>query len=333
MEARIMTAEASTAADENATGGSRLPASGDVIDRSAPLAENPGRALPGRLGPAGNSLRLGLTARSVLPDTLRLRTEQFAEKLRGELRPAGCLEDLLVAELARRAAGMELAGRAESRILRYCGQERLQLDSLLDGDGPFDEDASVTAAIANQPMERLVRYRRSHERGFYSALSHLRDLQATRHESTARAPFARFRDEQVCSDYLYERARRRAEVCPRCGHRHGHWLASRRWACSDCGLQVGLRCGSVMEGSRLPLSTWFLAIGEVLADPAIGPERLQQAIDLPRLGTVRKLLQEISAAIQSPYVDRLLAGLQCLAPRASPLEFCDAAERDLTKRT
>jgi hypothetical protein len=327
-----MTAETSTAADENATGGSRLPASSDVIDPSAPVAENPDRALPGELGPAGNALRHGLTARTVLPDALRLRTEHFAAELRGDLRPAGCLEDLLVAELARHAAGMELAGRAESCILRYCGRERSQLDSLLDGDGRFDADACVTAAIANLPVERLGRYRRGHERGFYNALSRLRDLQATRHESTARAPFARFRDEQLCEDYLYERARRRAGVCPRCGDRKGHWLARRRWACSDCGLQVGLRCGSVMEGSRLPLRTWFLAIGEVLADPAIRPERLQQAIGLPRLGTVRKLLREISAAIQSPYVDRLLAGLQCLAPRASPLEFCDAAERDLTKR-
>jgi hypothetical protein len=255
-----MAAETSTAADENATGGSRLPAPGDVIDPSAPLAENPARALPGRLGPAGNALRLGLTARSVLPDTLRLRTEHFAEELRGELRPAGVVEGVLVHELARHAAAMELAGHAEASILRYCGQQRMQLDSPLDEDGPFDEDACVTAAIANQPLERLGRYRRLHERGFYSALSRLRDLQATRHESTARAPFARFRDEHVCSDYLYERARRRAEVCPRCGHRHGHWLASRRWECSDCGLQVGLRSGSVMARSRLPLRTWFMAI-------------------------------------------------------------------------
>ena len=81
-----------------------------------------------------------------------------------------------------------------------------------------------------------------------------------------------------------------------------------------CGLQVGLRWGSVMEGSRLPLRIWFMAIGEVLADPAIRPERLQQAIELPRLGTVRTLLTRILTAIQSPDVDRLLAGLQRLAP-------------------
>jgi hypothetical protein len=115
-------------------------------------------------------------------------------------------------------------------------------------------------------------------------------------------------------DYLHKRARRRAGVCPRCGDRNGHWLACQRWECSACGLQVGLRWGSVMEGSRLPLRIWFMAIGEVLADPAIRPEQLQQAIELPRLGTVRKLLGIILEAIASPDVDRLLAGLQRLAP-------------------
>ena len=44
------------------------------------------------------------------------------------------------------------------------------------------------------------------------------------------------------------------------------------------------------------------------------PERLQQAIELPRLGTVRRLLGIILEAIESPDVDRLLAGLQRLAP-------------------
>ena len=71
-----------------------------------------------------------------------------------------------------------------------------------------------------------------------------------------------------------------------------------------------------MEGSRLPLRTWFKAIGEVLAEPAIRPQQLRQVIDVPRLGTVRRPLRQIIAAIESPDVDRLLVGLQDLAPRA-----------------
>ena len=310
-----MTSENPNLANLVATDGSPAAMSGDIVDpSSAPVAERHNPTYPSRPGPAGNALRHGLAARTVLPDALRLRTDHYAAELRRELGPAGCLEFVLVDELARHAAGMELAGHAEGAILRYCGQQQAQLDALLDRDGPIDADASVTAAISNQPLERLGRYQRLHERGFYDALGRLRDLQATRQESTARAQFARFQNEEVCVDYLFERARRRAEGCPRCGERNGHWLSRRRWECSACRLQVGLRCGSVMEGSRLPLRIWFMAIGEVLADPAIRPERLQQAIELPRLGTVRKLLGIILEAIQSPDVDRLLAGLQRLAP-------------------
>ncbi len=310
-----MTRENLNLADLDATDGSPLAVSGDIVDSSpAPLAENHTTAFPSRPGPAGNALRHGLTSRTVLPGALRLRTDYFAAELRCELRPAGCLEIVLVDELARHAAGMELAGHAEGAILRYCGQQQAQLDALLDRDGPIDADASFTAAISNQPLERLGRYRRLHERGFYGALSHLRDLQAARLQSTVRAQFGRFRNEEDCENYLFMRARGKSGVCPRCGDRNGHWLARRRWECSTCGLQVGLRWGSVMEGSRLPLRIWFMAIGEVLADPAIRPERLQQAIELPRLGTVRTLLTRILAAIQSPDVDRLLAGLQRLAP-------------------
>jgi hypothetical protein len=310
-----MTSENPNPANLDATDGSPSAMSGAIVASSpALLAETHTTAFPSRPGSAGNALRHGLTSRTVLPGALRLRTDYFADKLRCELSPAGCVESVLVDELARHAAGMELAGHAEGSILRYCGQQQTQLDSWLDPDGPIDTDARVTAAISNQPLERLGRYQCRHERGFYSALSQLRDLQATRQQSTARAQFASFRNEEACVDYLHKRARRSAGVCPRCGDRNGHWLACQRWECSACGLQVGLRFGSVMEGSRLPLRIWFMAIGEVLADRTIRPERLQQAIELPRLGTVRKLLGIILEAIESPNVDRLLAGLQRLAP-------------------
>jgi hypothetical protein len=268
----------------------------------------------------------------VLPDTLHLRTEQLQAELSCELRPVGRVEEILVAEIARHAAGMELAGHAESSILRYCGLQQAQLEALLNGEAPIDADAIVTAAVSNQPLERLSRYRRLHERGFYGALNRLREIQASRQESATRAVFAPYRDEAVCLDYLLKRAQERDGVCPRCGDRNGHWLACGRRECSGCGLQVGLRFGTVMEGSRLPLWTWFVAIGLVLADPTIRPQQLQQAIALPRLGTVRKLLGKILGAIESTDADRLLAGLQRLAARAMSPDVGDASEGNLTKR-
>jgi hypothetical protein len=326
-----MNLEHSTPADMSGDGG-QIRLSIDIPDPTMPAGVNPAPADPRRHGPAGNALRHGLTATKVLPDTLRLRTDQFEAEFRRELRPAGYLEDILVAEVARHAAGMELAGHAEGPILRYCGQQQAQLDALLDADGPIDADAIITAAVSSQPLERFGRYRRLHERGFYSALSRLRDLQASRHESANRALFARFRDDGVCTDYMLDRARQRGGVCPRCGDCRRHWLTCGRWECSACGLQVGPRFGTVMEGSRLPLRTWIIAIAEVLANPAIRPEQLQQAIDVRRIGTVRKVLTKIVEATKSVDVDRLLVGLQRLAPGAVSPDFCDALEWDVTKR-
>jgi hypothetical protein len=145
-----MTSENPNPANLDATDGSPSAMSGDIVDLStAPLAVSHAPAYPRRPGPAGNALRHGHTARTVLPDSLRLRTDHFAAELLCELRPAGCLELVLVDELARHAAAMELAGHAEGSILRYCGQQQTQLDSWLDPDGPIDTDASVTAAISN----------------------------------------------------------------------------------------------------------------------------------------------------------------------------------------
>ena len=169
---------------QDAKDGSQSAASGDLLDPSTvPLAVSPTPAGPRRPSPAGNALWHGLTATTFLPDTLRLRTDHLAAELRRELRPVGVVQLVLVDEIARHAAGMELAGHAEGSILRYCGQQQAQLDLLLDGDGPINADAIVTAAVSSQPLERLGRYRRLHERGFHTALSRLRDLQATRQES------------------------------------------------------------------------------------------------------------------------------------------------------
>jgi hypothetical protein len=65
-----------------------------------------------------------------------------------------------------------------------------------------------------------------------------------------------------------------------------------------------------MEGSRLPLRTWFRAILEVLVNPQIRPKQLQEAVDVPRLGTVRNLIYKILKARESPDADRLLVRLQ-----------------------
>ena len=325
--------ENSKVVEEDATDGRCCPVSGDVCDpTTASVAKGQDPAFASSLGSAGNALRHGLTAQAALPKALRLRTEHFLAELRDQLKPAGCLENVLVDEIARHAAGMELAGDAEGAILRYCGQQRSQLDAMLDPAGSSDADACFTAAIANQPIERLGRYQRLHERGFYTAFGRLQDLQAARHESAARASVRKIPQRTSVHGLSLRARRRRAGVCPRCGRDGGHWLACRRWECGGCGLQIGLRWDSVMEGSRLPLCTWFIAIGEVLADPAIRPERLQAAIGLSRSAPLGNFSEESWRPSSHPTSIVCWQACSTLRRERSRLSTVTRGRANLTKR-
>ena len=51
--------------------------------------------------------------------------------------------------------------------------------------------------------------------------------------------------------------------CSRCnGHEHGLvygcWL--KRYQCRNCGHQATLTAGTIMQATKLPLATWFLAL-------------------------------------------------------------------------
>ena len=50
--------------------------------------------------------------------------------------------------------------------------------------------------------------------------------------------------------------------CPRCkGHEHGlvHGRRLKRYQCCTCGHQATLTAGTILQSTKLPLSTWFLA--------------------------------------------------------------------------
>ncbi len=52
-------------------------------------------------------------------------------------------------------------------------------------------------------------------------------------------------------------------VCPRCGYGRCYTIQTRRhplFECADCRHQTSLTVGTIMEGSRTPLTKWFIAI-------------------------------------------------------------------------
>jgi transposase-like protein len=206
---------------------------------------------------------------------------------------------------------MEFSEQAEGAVLRYGAAELASLLAVNAGSSSGNEDAVLSAAVATETLERYCRYRRTHERGFYTALQKLHDIRELRNSANHRnSPDRRFQTESQCIEWLKRRLELPSWRCARCGSHRGGWLAARqRWQCTECKRQQGLRCGTIMERSPLPLVTWFLAIRTVLTAPEVRAAELAETIGLARQKTVQSMITKIQGAIASPQACELLAGL------------------------
>lgn len=71
----------------------------------------------------------------------------------------------------------------------------------------------------------------------------------------------RFPDEAACVAWLQELRWPEGFVCPACGGTRGWALHTKAWTqeCAGCGRQTSVTAGTVMHGSKLPLTVWFWA--------------------------------------------------------------------------
>ena len=67
--------------------------------------------------------------------------------------------------------------------------------------------------------------------------------------------------EGACASYLADARWPDGFRCPDCGHPKGWELATKAftWECAGCGKQTSVTAGTVMHGSKLPLTVWFWA--------------------------------------------------------------------------
>lgn len=162
-------------------------------------------------------------------------------------------------------------------------------------------------------LDRCEKNLRHHLRAFHRALGKLEELQLRRKAvETGKlvVPPSPLSTESACEAYLADRFRAGKCACPRCGAQQGHHISSRRcWQCSACGCQTGLRHGTIMADSQIPLATWFMAIWLLLWRPAITAVELAFALGIHRVLTVRKMAIKIRAALAAENAGVLLAGL------------------------
>lgn len=67
--------------------------------------------------------------------------------------------------------------------------------------------------------------------------------------------------EEQCRAVLFKYRWPNGFVCPKCGHNHHYQLSARGlYQCCSCRFQSSLISGTIFEATKLPLTTWFLAI-------------------------------------------------------------------------
>lgn len=73
--------------------------------------------------------------------------------------------------------------------------------------------------------------------------------------------FKKYGAEEQCRDALFEWRWPEGFVCPECGHTHYCVLSTNKlYQCYHCHHQTSLTSGTIFADTKLPLTTWFLAI-------------------------------------------------------------------------
>ena len=116
-----------------------------------------------------------------------------------------------------------------------------------------------------------------------------------------------FRNEDACRRYLAELRWPDGYRCPRCGSEDSPWVTARGYLhCRECEGEVSITAGSVFEGTRKPLRSWFLAMWFVTSQKhgasALG---LQRVLGLGSYQTAWTWLHKLRRAMVRPGRERL----------------------------
>lgn len=242
------------------------------------------------------------------------RVNEHLEQFRQEFEPVGPTELAIINDLARQVAAMERWSGAAEAVERHAAQLLPKLPNVegmrLQGQ---EEDGVLAAAMGTEIADRCERHALGRTRAFYRALHKLEEIQdrrRTREQCRNAHPPAGFESEAACESYLRDRFLRGECPCPRCGGIRGYYLEPRKaWECAHCNVQTGLRAGTVMARSPIPLRDWFLAIQWIVWEPTMSTAKLIEKVNITRPATVSRIARKIRSAIGSENATMLLAGL------------------------
>lgn len=72
---------------------------------------------------------------------------------------------------------------------------------------------------------------------------------------------AAYKNEELAVSAFKTYRLRQGVVCKKCGDTHQYWLGSKQqFQCRTCRFRTTLRSGTVLEGSKLPIAYFFIAV-------------------------------------------------------------------------
>ena len=295
-----------------------------------PSSEPPGGGVPGPIaGIAGspqaaaqppaphdrraNALKTGLTASTLLARHVGERG--FAE-LHAELvacyQPADPVAAALVRQLATRLAACRLGEHALRGTLETgvdYAQQQEQLRASFGRPGRSAE-AILATAVTAPATERVTKYMTSHERailrlvGAIEALGERSFARGSAPDPVATEPLRWLPadTEDDCLRIFLAWREQAAIPCPACGSRSPPVVigSEPRLRCPACRHRTGLRYGTILARSPIPLQAWFSLIRQIADVPHSTVADLQDATGMTRKKTLRQLAQFVRGTLASP---------------------------------
>lgn len=113
----------------------------------------------------------------------------------------------------------------------------------------------------------------------------------------------RFSTDNACADYLFAARWPDGFVCPACGYGKAWPHRGKRFTfqCASCGLQTSVTAGTVIHGSKLSLTVWFLAAYLVSTHSnGISALQLKSQLGVGSYKTAWLLLAKLRRAMVAP---------------------------------
>jgi len=117
--------------------------------------------------------------------------------------------------------------------------------------------------------------------------------------------------EEECALALFRAKWANGFCCPRCGHGRSYRIQTRRlplFECANCHTQTSLTVNTVMQGSKLPLTSWFRALQLHASPTGVNALQLSRIISVT-YKSAWLLCHKIRHAMSSAEAGQLLTGM------------------------